>query len=663
MHAQVQAFTTPAERLNTQPAPVVIIGNGPVGMHAAREILKRQPDTWLVIYGSERYHPYNRVKLSSMLSGELNWEALLDHLHKPEKARVEERIGFTITHIDTEAQFVEDEHGARQPYRKLILATGSRPHIPNIPGIDLSGVFTFRNLDDTASLMARQVRTQHTVVLGGGLLGLEAARGMQRGHTQVTVIEHADRLLGNMLDEAASTELQLRLKKLGIKTTIRDSVTEILGGPRVSGIKLRSGRIIDCDTVVVATGIRPNIDLARATGIAFGKGIRVDDNMLTSAANVYAIGECAEHRGKVYGLVAPGLEQATVAASHIDGQTGHYRGSILATRLKVVGCPVFSAGPVDATARPNYGTSYVYRDISQGIYRKLLVHRHRLIGIIGVGEWAEATRALNTTNNKQWLWPWQLWRFKKSGNLWPEEQATSVCQWPASAPVCQCTGVSRGAIGEAIHCGAKTVTEVSKATGAASVCGSCRPLVQELIGLATPQPVTWSNLLGGLAIVSLLAALSVLLFPAIPYADSVQMPWRWDELWRDNLLKQISGYGVLALFAIGLLVSPRKRSKKLQSLGSFDAWRLSHIILGLLVVVGLLIHTGLRLGNGLNLLLMVSFSATLLLGAVVTAIIAQEHRLGANATWLRRKTVWWHILLFWPVPVVLGLHILKSYYF
>ncbi|WP_455217459.1 FAD-dependent oxidoreductase [Kaarinaea lacus] len=649
--------------LESQALPVVIVGNGPVGMHAARELLKRQPDAHIVLYGNEYHQPYNRVKLSYLLSGELDWDALLEKLAVPETATVEERIGYSISLINPNEQYVEDTSGNRQSYSKLILATGSHPHIPNIKGIERKGVFTFRSLDDANLLLARRVRTQHTVILGGGLLGIEAARGMQRNNTEVTVIEHADRLLGHQLDEKASETLRNQLTRLDIHTIVGDGVSNILGGSRVTGIRLRSGRIIDCDTIILATGIRPNTELAVSAGLSFAKGIRVDDNMSTSIPNIYAIGECAEHREKVYGMVAPGLEQAAVAVNHILGNESQFQGSVIAARLKIAGCPVISAGPVGYTASPNFGKSYIFQDREKTIYRKIVTHRNRLVGVIGVGDWEEANRALIGVSNKQWILPWHIMRFLRTGNIWPEEEAANVKDWPATIAVCQCTGATRGQIGTAIQCGAKTVTDITETTGAAGVCGSCRPLLQELLGSNIQEPVAWHKALTTTALLSLALALMVIISPAIPYSSSVQTGWHLDDIWRNSFYKQISGFTILGLFVLGLLVSPRKRMKQFQKLGSFDTWRFTHILLGIMVVGGLVIHTGMRFGNGLNYLLMFTFTATVALGAVATAVISQEHRFGTNATWLRRRTIWWHILLFWPVPVVLGFHILKSYYF
>jgi len=653
---------TPVAQTDT--APIVIVGNGPAGMEVARQLLARRPELHLVIFGAECHPPYNRVRLSSVLAGDLGWEGVADHLLLPAGARVEQRLGYEVSAVDYQHHRVTDAHGQVQPYSKLILATGSRPHIPSIPGIELAGVYTFRSRDDAERLMARRVRSHHTVVLGGGLLGLEAARAMQRNGTRVTVVEHADRLMSNQLDLGASAALAAQLAELGIALVVGDGVRRVLGDIRVAGLQLQSGTRILCDTLIVATGIRPNTALAQAARIAWGQGIRVDDNMRTSAADVYAIGECAEHRDHIYGLVGPGLEQARVAASHILGEAGSYQGSLASTRLKVAGCDVLSMGPMGAHEERLGGRRYTYQDADSGVYRTLLVKRHRLHGVVAIGHWADTARAQSAVAEQARVWPWQLLRFLRSGSLWPEGEGGEVSAWPAAALVCQCKSISRGALSAAMTGGACSVDELRSCTGASSVCGSCKPLVEQLLGTTTPQPVAMHRWLLGSAVLSLLVALAFLLLPAVPYADSVQLDWRWDELWRDGLLKQISGFSVLGLFTVGLLLSPRKRLKALQSWGNFDVWRLLHIGLGLLVMVALLAHTGLRLGEGLNAVLMVSFVATLLLGAVSTGVISLEHRIGgALAARLRRQSVWWHILWFWPVPVALGFHVLKSYWY
>lgn len=648
-----------------EPLPIVIIGNGPVGMHAARELLEQLPGIPVVIYGDEKHQPYNRVRLSSWLAGDIDKEALDHSLQVPDGARYTEHIGSRIIRIVRDKNYVVDNSGRVQHYHKLVIATGSAPYIPGIPGIDINGMYTFRDLDDTSMLMERRTNSQHTVVLGGGLLGLEAARGMQPGNARVTVIEHSDRLLGQQLDVDASRQLQADVEALGIDVIISDGVAEILGEDRVNGIRLMSGRNLPCDTLIVATGIRPNIQLAKSSHLAYGKAIKVDDHMCTSDPDIYAVGECAEHRGKVYGLVAPGLEQASVMAADMAGRRSFYSGSVAASRLKVVGTNVFSMGPMGAGEDTRYGKSYVYRDSSRGIYRRLLVRQYRLAGAIGIGEWNESVRLQTTIGREEYLWPWQIYRFLRSGSIWGDEEGAGVASWPATATVCQCTGATRGAIGEAISFGACSVEQVSKATGASTVCGTCKPLVQDLLGSgAVPEPAPMYRTLLLFSMIALLESLLFFFAPALAYSDSVRNEWHWDILWRDNLYKQVSGFIILGSFVAGLFITFRKRTSVLNKLGSFDSWRMAHITLGLLVIIGLIAHTGFRMGNGLNFLLIISFIMMLIAGAYSSGIIALQHRIGgALATRMRRQSVLMHVFMFWPVPVLLGWHIFKTYWY
>lgn len=645
-------------------APVVVVGNGPVGMRVVQELLERTHAAPLVIFGEEPHVPYNRVRLSSWLAGELKWEGLLQPLNVEQARQVDERIGYRVARIDPVEQVVVDNRGGVLHYSKLVLATGSSAFVPNIPGVQLHGVFTFRNLNDTTALLARRARSHHTVVLGGGLLGLEAARGMQRLGTQVTIVDHADRLLVSQLDEHGSAYLQYELGRLGIGVLLRSGVERIVGHERVKGIVLRDGTAIACDTVVLATGIRPNVQLAKEARLAFRKGILVDDAMHTSDPDIYAVGECAEHRERIYGLVAPGLEQASVAAANISGSTGHYQGSIVASRLKVVGVPVFSMGPMGVHASRNYGQTYSYNDAEKGVYRKILVHRHRLEGAIAVGEWHEVSRLQSHIGQRGWIMPWQVLRFLRSGCLWPEEEARGAASWPSAAIVCQCNGVICGQVDDAVNAGACSVAAVGEMTGAGTVCGSCRPLIQEFLGGGRTEAVRWWWLLLSLGGAGFLGAMLAWLLPPIPYADSVQRDSGLDQLWRNGLIKQVSGFTVLGLFAVGLLVSLRKRWPRFSTLGSYDAWRLLHIVLGVLALLALVAHTGMRTGHGLNFLLASSFLAMLAVGGISSLIVGLGHHIGGSlARRWQRQSGWLHILLFWPAPVLLGWHIFKTYWY
>jgi nitrite reductase (NADH) large subunit len=644
-------------------APVVIVGAGPVGIKAAQELLRRQPDLPIVIYGDEPSEPYNRVRLSAFLSGELKWQALTRDLVLPQRDTVESRLGCAVVTLDRVNRTVHDAVGCIQPYSKLVLATGSRPHVPGIPGIALPGVYTFRNERDVHKLIARRVRSRRTVVLGGGLLGLEAARAMQRFNTEVYVIEHYSRLMMRQLDETGARCLLEHVQALGIETILSDSATRVLGDARVTGITLRSGRTLACDTIIVATGIQPNLELARHAGLHVGRGVRVDDRMQTSDPNIYAVGECAEHRDRVYGIVAPGLEQAAVAAHVLCGGDSAYSGSTVASRLKVVALPTFSIGAVGEEEMPDLARTHAYRE--QGAYRKVVTLRGRLVGAIAVGECPELSRLQEGVLRGRRVWPWQALRFRLSGRLYPEQELTSVVQWPAATTVCNCTGVTRGALGAAIGAGCGTVEALAAATGASSVCGSCRPLLVELVGAGAPtQPSRGWRTLGVAGLATLVIAALLLGAPAVPYPDTAEIAWHWDVLWRESFWKQVSGYSVLALAFLGLAMSLRKRTRWMQRLGEFSSWRLVHVFLGVATLAGLLVHTGGRLGSELNLLLSSTFVVLAFVGGLAGSTIAFEHRLSAaTARRLRSNWAWLHIVLAWPVPVLLTFHVLKTYYF
>jgi len=642
-------------------APVVVVGAGPVGMRAAKELARRNPGAPIVLYGEEASEPYNRVRLSSFLIGELNWQALTRDSTLPHDANITARYGCRVTAIDRASHCVRDATGHVQPYASLVLATGSRPYVPDLPGMKLPGVYTFRDVRDAHRLLARRVRSRRTVVLGGGLLGLEAARAMQRFHTEVCVVEHFTRLMMRQLDEGAARELLAHIEALGIEVMLGDGVKGVTGETAVTGIQLRSDRVIPCDTLLVATGILPNTELALAAGLPIGRGVRVNDRMQTTDPDIYAVGECAEHRKRVYGLVAPGLEQATVAAHVIAGGRSRYRGSTVATRLKVVDLPVFSMGQVTEEEAPDFSRTWVYR--ADGIYRKLVTLRGELIGAVAIGDCPDLSRLQEAVLRQRRVWPWQLLRFAGTGSLWPEAELGSVLAWPAATAVCNCTGVTRGELGRALAEGCASVETLAARTGASTVCGSCRPLLAELAGsTAAAAPVRgWKTLLGTSG-AALNAAAIIAVVIAVPYAHTVQVPWQWDLLWRESFWKQVSGFTVLALSVVLLAMSLRKRVPGIK-LGDFSLWRVAHALLGALALVGLAVHTGGRLGANLNFTLMATFLGVVALGAMAGGVIALEHRLGAGAAKLRRAWLWTHILIAWPIPVLLGFHVFKTYYF
>ncbi len=648
----------------SQTHPVVIVGAGPVGMRAAQELLKRDQRTPLVLFGDEPWQPYNRVRLSSLLSGELSWAATFEGLTLAADARVTQHFHCPIVAIDRDNRSVTDAKGTTYSYSYLILATGSRAHMPSIPGIALTGVYKFRDLNDAQHLLARRVRTRKTVVIGGGLLGLEAARAMQRFNTEVTVIEHATRLMNRQLDDGAAERLREHLMSMGMRIVLHDSVRQVVGDQRVQGVALLSGRTIECDTVVVATGIVPNVELALQAQLSVGRGIRVNDNMQTSDERIFAVGECAEHRGVVYGLVGPGFEQAAVAAHRIAVGRARYQGSIVAARLKVVGQPVFSMGAVTEEAVPPEATALVFERTNAHLYRKLIIRRGRLAGAVALGEWEQLGRLQEAITRRRIVWPWQRRRFRREGDLWPAAQRDAIAHWPAGTVICNCTGVTRGAISRAIDGGCTSVSAVAQCTGASSVCGSCRPLVVELLGDSTLCEATREQkAIYGVSLLALALAMLTCIVPAIGSLDSVQAPIRWDLLWTDGLIKQITGYSLLGLSVVGLALSLRKRIKRF-TWGDVANWQVIHVVLGAAIVAAFFAHTGFGLGENLNRALAVDFLVLLLVGALGGVLIGLQSRLrAAVAKQWRDGLLWAHILAFWPLPVLLAFHITGVYYF
>ena len=647
-----------------EPAPLIIVGTGPVGVRFATELFARGYDGPITMFGDEPWQPYNRVQLSALLAGDIAFDAIANPLAVPAGQRVVQHLNCAIDAIYPQHRCVASADGALHTYSRLVLATGSRAYIPNIVGVDKSGVFTLRNLRDTERLLARTARSRSIVVAGGGLLGLEAARALQRNGTRVTVVQQSERLMNRQLDGTAGDLLRARVAALGIDVRLGAGLAEIIGDERVTGVRLRDSSQIDCDTVLLATGIKPNIELARRCWIRVNQGIVVDDELQTSAPDIYAIGECAEHRERTYGIVAPGFEQAAALAANLTGDSARYRGSVDASELKVVGEAVFSVGDVAESAPQLQQREWVWQDKQSGCYRKLVTQRGRLVGALAIGANNENRRLREAVDNARPLRWWQLLRFRNSGRCWSEDSSTRVALWPATAVVCQCMGVTRGQLSACIEQGAGSVAALRAATRASSVCGSCGPLLQDLLGSDSRREAAagakW------LLAFAVLSALLLALWSALPplrVAETVQGAWHADSIWNDGTAKQITGFSVLGLAVVGSIMSLRKRVRSFRWI-SYGSWRVLHASVGALCVALLIAHTGLHGGVNFNRYLLLDFIAVLAVGALAALVLGREHKLAsASARTLRTTVVWGHVLAVWPLPVLLIVHILTVYYF
>lgn len=395
---------------------LAIIGSGPVGVQCAQTLLQRGFKGMIKLFGDEPWQPYNRMQLSSLVAGEVRYSDILF----PEIESNKDRFLFLhrrVTSIDPAHHALIDDKGVRHHYHQLVFATGSRPWVPNVRGLGLPGVFVFRDLNDAQQLMARSARTRRTVIVGGGILGVEAARAMQRNNTQVTLVHQSDRLMNRQLDSEAGAILKRTLEGYGVEVFLNSGMRKILGTTGVAGVELRNGRTIECDTVIFATGIQPNVALARSAGLKVGRGIVVDDTLQTSREGVFAIGECAEHRGQIYGLLAPGLEQCGVLADRLCEGVGTYTGSMAATLLRILDLPIFTMGWISDEYESQIDQTITYHN-NNGDYRKLYLTRNRLKGVVAVGSCAEQARLQSAVQNARWILPWQRARFRKSGYLW-----------------------------------------------------------------------------------------------------------------------------------------------------------------------------------------------------------------------------------------------------
>jgi nitrite reductase (NADH) large subunit len=365
--------------------PLVIIGNGMAAARLVEELSKRALGRYsIAVIGEEPHLAYNRVLLSSVLAKEISHG---DIELKPPKWWGDRGVtllyGESAVAIDADIRRVRLANGATLPFTHLVLATGSRPMRLNAPGMDLPGVMTFRDLGDVAAIEAAAANNAKVVVIGGGLLGLEAAYGVAKAGARVSVIHLMDRLMERQLDARASAMLKKAVEDKGITVYLNAETAGIRGDKQANAVVLKDGREIEADLVVVAAGIRPNVDLARTAGLDIGRGVIVDDRMQTSKAGIHAIGECAEHRGIAYGLVEPAYEQARILAMHLAGGDVNYPGSVLATNLKVSGVNVFSAGDFLGAA----GTEeVVLSDPGLGTYKKLVIAGGKLVGAVLFGD-------------------------------------------------------------------------------------------------------------------------------------------------------------------------------------------------------------------------------------------------------------------------------------
>jgi nitrite reductase (NADH) large subunit len=466
---------------------LVVIGNGMAGARTVEEILERgggeQFD--IIMFGDEPYGNYNRIMLSHVLSGEEDETGIfLNSLAWYEENHIILHAGCRVTRIDRFAKRVYADDGSETPYDVLIIATGSRSFMPPITGMFredgslLPGVFGFRTIDDTRQMAAHAAQHERAVVLGGGLLGLEAARGLQSHGLKVELLQAVSHLMNQQLDADGGHILKRSVEQLGIVVHTEALSTAVIGDDRVRGVVLKDGRTIDCDLLVVAAGVRPNSELALTSGFTVERAIVVDDQMRTDDPDVYAVGECAQHRGQVYGLVAPLWDQAKVLADHLTGHDleSAYHGSRTATKLKVAGVDVASMG---VTAPEHEDDEFiVFSEPSRGVYKSVVIRDDRLIGATLLGDVGKVAFLMQAFDRGL---PLPEERISLMFDLGGPPAEVGVAELADDAQVCNCNGVSKCTLVETVKSGIKTVPGVMNATRAGKGCGSCKSLVSQIV--------------------------------------------------------------------------------------------------------------------------------------------------------------------------------------
>lgn len=478
-----------------QKQKLVLIGNGMAGIRTLEELIKLAPEAYeITVFGAEPYGNYNRILLSPVLAGEMTVpEIILNDLDWYQQHEITLHAGKRITTIDRVRKLVIAEDGTEAAYDRLLIATGSTPFIPPIPGSNLPGVLGYRDIADTEAMIQASGEYQHAVVIGAGLLGLEAANGLMLRGMNVTIVHLGDWIMERQLDKTAADMLQATLEARGMKFLLGKHTEAIHAGSngRVAAVHLKDGINIQADLVVVAAGIRPNYALAESSGLYCGngrvRGIHVSDTLQTvTDPSVYAVGECVVHRGVAYGLVAPLFEQAKVCANHLARfGIGQYKGSVTSTKLKVTGIDVFSAGEFSDSEDTE---DILLLDKQGGRYKRIVLRQNRVIGAVLYGDTADGSWLFqllkdgqDVSDMREQLLLGSSFGSSQLGDTGHTGESRAATM-PDTAEVCGCNGVCKGTIVKSIkENGLFTIDEVKKHTKAASSCGSCTGLVEQIL--------------------------------------------------------------------------------------------------------------------------------------------------------------------------------------
>ncbi|WP_411827189.1 FAD-dependent oxidoreductase [Luteolibacter sp. AS25] len=644
---------------------ILILGNGMVGQKLCEYLIAEKLNTTcqITVIGAEKTPAYDRINLTTLVDHRDPSRLTIRPANWYEENGIELHTGISATSIERGMKTVSTSSGDIYHYGILVIATGSSAFIPPpFDGAALPNLFVYRDLQDIEQIIASSAGKSSAVIIGGGLLGLEAAQAVTDLGLNATVMERSDLLMPQQLNAAASSILHKSVQAKGITVEHNKATTAISQKGSQLQLSFKDGSAATADLVILATGITPNTDFAKTSGLNLGVrgGIIVDDFLTSSDQDIFAVGEAALLHGRIFGLAAPGYAMALHLAKMLAGKkVDRLPPPDLSCRLKMAGADMVSIGSPLQQGK-------VLEFSSGSSYRMICTDNHGTIqGGLGIGQWLDSGVVQDLYLSGTKLSKKQISSFRETGEL-SAEAALSIEQWPDSRIVCNCMSIRKGELMSCMtECG-KSVSALAQKTGASTVCGSCLPLLHQLCDptAAPPKPVAYRSLISVSAIAFLATLLAIFIAPPA-MAKSVESWWyAVDILWRDNFIKQISGYSLLGTCLIGLLLSLRKRFKWFR-FGHFAKWRVFHSAFGVTALIILFAHTGFRFGDNLNFWLMLTFVALNLLGAIAGIVSAIESKgstsIALKARRIRPILTYAHLVFFWPLPALLVFHILSVY--
>ena len=639
----------------SSPRPTVLVaGNGMVGFRFCRELVARAGDRFhVIVYGEEDRPAYDRVHLTRLFEARRPDELALAPRSWYQQSGIELHLGDPIAWVDRRERRARARSGREVRYDTLVLATGADPIEPPVPGVDLPGVFLYRTAADLCAIKLHARRSNAAAVLGGGLLGLEVAAALARLGVHTSVVEPARHLMPRQLDPISAEMVAGDLERLGLEIHTDSRPRAIRHRLGLHVVELDRGAPLAVDLVVVAAGVRPRDGLASAAGLAVDEedgGVLVNDHLVTSDPHILAIGDCARHAGVAYGLVGPGYEMARVAAERLAtrSETARFSGADRSCRLSVAGIEVAALGEHDGGGR-----QLVFHD--GDARRTLILRAGAVVGARAVGPWPRIDEVELAIATGRRLLAQDIDRFCKTGDPFAARAADHGAppRWPDAALACRCARVTCGAVRAEVAAGCSSLAALAAATGAGTVCGSCRPALVQLGVGGAARPRRTGGALTALSALAVAAVAGFLLAPPLS-RDGAGRLFDWlAPLWLRGGHKMASGFTLAGAAASALALIATRRLWRSRRGPLFVGL---HALVGVSAMALLVAHTGLHAGDNLNRALLIAF-----LGAIATGgALGLSSLLTRRA---RRPLLWSHLVLLGALPVLLAFHIVAVFYF